>query len=194
MQGPNPKAVAFGLDKQPGIVNYLIGSDAAKWRTRVPIYSRVKLAGVYPGIDLVTYGAGKDRTLEYDFVVKPGADPKRIRMVVSGARSLRSAGGKVIASTECGDVTLNRPYAYQTTNGVRKHVACAFTLERNTVAFQVARYDTSRPLVVDPAVGYATYIGGTFVGRGERGRPGCHGRGLHRRLLQRHISDRWRLL
>ncbi|MCX6358476.1 MAG: SBBP repeat-containing protein [Armatimonadetes bacterium] len=162
LQGSNPKAVASGLEKQPGIVNYFIGNDPKKWRTRVPTYSRVKLAGVYPGVDLVTYGAGKSRTLEYDFVVRPGADTKRIRMAVSGAKSLRSVGGRLIASTSCGDVTLNRPYAYQTIDGVRKQVACSFTLERNTVAFEVARYDASRPLVVDPTLEYSTFLGGAL--------------------------------
>ena len=161
LQGSNAGAVASGLDKQPGVVNYFLGNDAKKWRTNVPTYSRVKLAGVYPGIDLVTYGAGKSRTLEYDFVVKPGADASRIRMAVSGAKSLRTVGGKLIASTACGDVTLNRPYAYQTVNGVRKQVACSFTLERNAVGFQIARYDASRPLVVDPTLTYSTLIGGT---------------------------------
>ncbi|MCX6360817.1 MAG: SBBP repeat-containing protein [Armatimonadetes bacterium] len=160
LQGSNPNAAASGLEKQPGIVNYLVGNDPRKWRTKVPTYSRARLAGVYPGIDLVTYGAGASRALEYDFVVKPGADPRRIRMAVSGAKSLRSVDGRLIASTACGDVSLNRPYAYQTINGVRRQVACSFALERDTVAFQIARYDASRPLVVDPTIVYSTYVGG----------------------------------
>ena len=120
LAGSSPGAAVSGLGKLPGIVNYFVGKDPGKWRTNVPTYSRVKLAGVYPGVDLVYYGAGGTRSLEYDFVVKPGADPKRIRMAVSGAESLRASGGRLIASTSCGDVTLNRPYAYQTVDGVRK--------------------------------------------------------------------------
>ncbi|MCX6360429.1 MAG: Ig-like domain-containing protein [Armatimonadetes bacterium] len=160
LQGSDPAAVASGLEKRPGIVNYFIGKDPKQWRTNVPTYSRVKLAGVYPGVDLVYYGAGQGRELEYDFVVKPGADPSKIRMSVSGARSLRGVGGQVVASTECGDVVLNRPYAYQTVGGIRRQVACSFELERDTVAFRVARYDASRPLVVDPTLSYCTYLGG----------------------------------
>ena len=166
LAGSNPGAAVTGLDKQPGITNYFIGNDPKKWHSRVPTYSRVKLAGVYPGIDLVYYGAGKGRTLEYDFVVKPGSDASRIRMAVSGAKSLRSVGGTLVASTACGDVTLNRPYAYQTINGVRKQVACSFTLERGTVAFQIAKYDASRPLVVDPTLEYSTFLGGSGNDRG----------------------------
>ena len=54
--GANAKAVAAGLTKQPGIVNYFIGNDPSKWRTRVPTYAKAKLAEVYPGVDVVYYG------------------------------------------------------------------------------------------------------------------------------------------
>ena len=143
LQGSGPKAVASGLDKQQGIVNYFVGNDPKQWRTNVPTYSRVKLAGVYPGVDLVTYGAGESRALEYDFVVKPGADPSRIRMAVAGAKSLRSEGGKVIASTACGDVTLNRPEAYQTIDGVRRRIACSFTSARTHTRARTAAVRTT---------------------------------------------------
>ena len=68
---------AIGLDQLPGISNYFIGNDRAKWRTDVPHYARIEYDGVYPGIDLVWYG--NQRQLEYDFVVAPGADPSRSR-------------------------------------------------------------------------------------------------------------------
>ncbi len=55
--GANAKATVTGLQKQPGIVNYFIGNDPKKWRTRVPTYAKAKFAGVYPGIDVVYYGA-----------------------------------------------------------------------------------------------------------------------------------------
>ena len=39
LQGSSPKAVASGVKKLPGIVNYFIGNDPKRWRTRVPTYS-----------------------------------------------------------------------------------------------------------------------------------------------------------
>src|SRR6185436_9160518 len=57
-------------------INYLRGSDAAGWTTGVPTFSRVRYHQLYPGVDLVFYGA--DRHLEYDFIVAPHADPARI--------------------------------------------------------------------------------------------------------------------
>ncbi|MBV8833058.1 MAG: hypothetical protein JO108_28000 [Acidobacteriaceae bacterium] len=56
--------------------NYLSPIDSKSWISDVPRYQRVRVAGVYKGIDLMFYSNGTD--LEYDFVVAPGADPKQI--------------------------------------------------------------------------------------------------------------------
>ena len=53
-----------GVDALPGKVNYFRGQDTASWKTKVPIYRRVKYSAVYPGVDLVYYGRGQQ--LEYD--------------------------------------------------------------------------------------------------------------------------------
>ena len=83
---PNPKIT--GLDELPGKSNYFIGNDPAKWRTDVSNYAKVKIEDVYPGIDLVYYG--NQRQLEYDWIVKPGADPKAHQ--VCGRGQSRSQG------------------------------------------------------------------------------------------------------
>lgn len=66
--GANPKAQMEGLDRLPGISNYFIGNDPAKWRSNVPHYGKVRYRGVYPGIDLVYYG--NPLRMEFDFVVQ----------------------------------------------------------------------------------------------------------------------------
>ena len=57
--GANPNPRAVGIDRLPGVTNYFIGNDPAKWRTNVTGYAKVKYEGVYPGIDLVYYDNGK---------------------------------------------------------------------------------------------------------------------------------------
>ncbi|MCX6360028.1 MAG: hypothetical protein NT029_09485 [Armatimonadetes bacterium] len=163
LAGSAGAASAMGLQRQPGVVNYFIGNDPKQWRTRVPTFARVKMAGVYPGIDLVYYGGGAAGGLEYDFVVKPGSDPGRIRLAFSGARKLAPASnGDLIANTEAGDIRIKRPYAYQQIGGKRVQVACGYTLRPDEVGIRVAHYDAARPLVVDPVLitEYATYLGG----------------------------------
>jgi hypothetical protein len=56
IEGANRAPQVEGLDKQPGIVNYFIGNDAAKWHTDIPTFGRVHYESVYEGVDLVYYG------------------------------------------------------------------------------------------------------------------------------------------
>src|SRR6185369_4318023 len=77
MKIPGAKRAA-GLQRLPGVSNYCLGNDPTRWRTGVPHYARVESKNIYPGIDLVYYGTGKQ--VEYDFTVAPGADPDQIRL------------------------------------------------------------------------------------------------------------------
>ena len=53
------------------------------WATGLKSYNRLAYRDLWPGIDLV-YSGSVDR-LKYLFVVKPGADPKQIRLRYRGA-------------------------------------------------------------------------------------------------------------
>jgi hypothetical protein len=91
----------FGVDRLPGKVNYLRGNDPRRWRTGVPTYGKVRYHGVYPGVDLVYYG--DQRRLEYDFIVAPGADPRRVRLGFIGARAVRlEKRGDLLLQTAAG--------------------------------------------------------------------------------------------
>jgi len=69
------------------VSHYYIGDDRNKWHPNVPNYERVKFEQVYPGIDLIYYG--NQQRLEYDFVLRAGAEPNQIRLAYSGADSMR---------------------------------------------------------------------------------------------------------
>jgi hypothetical protein len=78
----------------PGKVNYILGNDPAKWQTGLPTYRRLTWPDIYPGIDVVYYG--NQRQLEFDFVVKPGANPNAIKMrIAGGARLTIDASGAI---------------------------------------------------------------------------------------------------
>jgi hypothetical protein len=76
--GTSAGPAAIGEARLPGVVSYLAGNDAGRWRTRLETFAKVRSANVYPGVDLVYYGNGG--RLEYDFIVAPGADPSAIRL------------------------------------------------------------------------------------------------------------------
>ena len=72
-EGARRGAILSAEDLLPGRTNHLEGTDPTAWRRGVSAYRRVRYHELYSGIDLVFYGSGK--TLEYDYVVQPGADP-----------------------------------------------------------------------------------------------------------------------
>ncbi len=158
--GANPRARGVGLDRLPGATNYLIGRDSRRWHTGIATYGRVAYKDVYPGIDLVYYGNGGQ--LEYDYVVAPGADPQHIRLGIGGARHIGlDRSGNLVAQASGGVVRLLRPVVYQQTGAARRAVSGGYALlGHGRVGLRIGTYDHRRPLIVDPVLGYATYLGG----------------------------------
>ncbi len=159
--GAARKPVVSGLDELPGKANYFIGKDPAKWRTNVPTYAKVYYQNVYPGIDLLYYG--NQRQLEHDFVVAPGADPKKIVLGFRGMDKLEiDTQGDLVLHTAQGDIRQKRPVVYQEIDGVRHEIDGGYVRKSaNRVGFKVAAYDRSQPLVIDPILAYSTYLGGS---------------------------------
>jgi uncharacterized repeat protein (TIGR01451 family) len=159
--GANPRPAVAGADELPGRSHYLTGNDPAKWRTNVPTYAKVRYGSVYPGVDLVYYG--NQRRLEYDFIVAPGADPRRIRIAFEGARQMAiDAAGHLVLEVAGGEVRQQRPVVYQEAGGVRKEIAGRYVMTgTRQVGFEVAAYDISLPLVIDPVLVYSTFLGGS---------------------------------
>ena len=161
--GADREARAEGRDALPGTVNYLRGTDRQQWRTGIATYAKVVYDNVYPGIDLVYYG--NPRQLEYDFVVRPGADPRTIALEVDGADTLSlDAQGDLVLEVGGRQVRQRKPVVYQETGGVRTAIESRYALEGpHRVRFQLGTYDASRPVVIDPTLAYSTYLGGAAL-------------------------------
>ncbi len=175
LQGANPAPQAVGLEELPGKVNYFIGNDPSKWYTNIPTYTQVKYSNIYPGIDLAYYG--NQQQLEYDLVVSPAADPGQIKLAFEGADDIKlNAQGDLILLTRGGEVRLRNPQVYQEVNGNKQPIAAHYVLQEPSnvegqtgeqtgvgvqVGVRVAAYDASQPLIIDPVLVYATYLGGS---------------------------------
>jgi hypothetical protein len=159
--GANLEPRLVGRDELPGKANYFIGNDRAKWRTNVPTYAKVHYQDLYPGIDLIYYGNG--RQLEYDFVVGPGADPNRILLCFQGADRIEvDSQGDLVLHTAAGTIRQRKPVIYQEVDGVRREISGGYVLKGACrVGFRLAAYDASRRVVIDPALFYSTYLGGS---------------------------------
>jgi hypothetical protein len=176
--GTNLQPQVEGLEELPGKINYFIGNDPVQWRTNIPTYAKVKYYDVYSGVDLVYYG--NQRQLEYDFIVAPGVDPATVILSFQDQNGQLvpvhvNEDNALVLRLADGEVHFRKPLVYQEVNGVRREVAGTYLL-RNTqhaapdasqIGFQVASYDVTKPLIIDPVLEYSTYLGGSLGDQGE---------------------------
>ena len=165
--GANPATRVSGLDELPGKSHYLAGPDARQRRTNVPNYAKVSYRAIYPGVDLVYYGNGHH--LEYDFIVAPGADYRTIALLFEGARDITiNESGDLVLRVGDSDIRQPKPVIYQEVDGTRHQIDGRYVMVgKDQVGFDIAKYDVTRPLVIDPMLIYSTYLGGGGVDFGQ---------------------------
>ncbi|MBS1833050.1 MAG: hypothetical protein JST65_10065, partial [Acidobacteria bacterium] len=151
--------VSLGEELLPGRVNYLIGNNPSNWTTNVPQFAKVRYRDVYPGIDAVHYF--RDGRIETDFEVRPGADPRQIRVHLEGVKRLsidRADGSLIMLAPSGQEVRWGQTRIYQ--QRTKKPVEGGIRiLSADTVGFDVADYDRSQTLVIDPVLNYLSYAG-----------------------------------
>jgi len=168
----NREAALHGLYELPARTNYFRGNNPRNWQTNITNFAKVESDEVFPGIDLIYYG--NQGQLEYDFVLKSGADPRSIALQFSGAQSVHvdPASGDLVMRVGSDDLRFHKPVAYQFEENAssndssatpqRTLVAANYRVDAgNRVSFHLAPYDHSRALVIDPTLSYATYLGGS---------------------------------
>ena len=173
MVGANQHPEVEGLEPLPGRVNYLIGDEQKNWHRDIPTYGRVRFHDVYPGVDVVYYGTPS--ALEYDLIAAPGADTSKIKFAIEGpAKTTQTASGDIIIATSSGTIRIAKPQNYQQNpDGSKVAVEGSFKLGTDgvvvagiptrQVGFDLANYDRSKTLYIDPTVAtipYSTYFGG----------------------------------
>ena len=161
--GANPHAAASATDRLPGVSNYFIGNKPANWKTGIPNFAKVRYDSIYPGIDLVYYG--NRGQLEYDLIVKPGADAGAVRLAFNGADALEfNSAGDAIVKSGVNEMVLRRPIGYQPDGSGQTPVAVSYyKTGRDTLGVRLTKYDRTRPLIIDPTLIYSTYLGDDFA-------------------------------
>src|SRR5260370_23172193 len=95
----NAKARVMPESTVEGITNYYLGARAI---TALPHYSSVRGKKIRPGIDVLYHG--KDRQIEYDLVIHPGADVKALRLRFEGSQPALADNGDIVLKTSTGEV------------------------------------------------------------------------------------------
>ena len=159
-EGAKDNAALEPVERLPGVSNYYRGNDPRKWRAGVPHYARVRAKRVYPGVDVVYYGNA--RRIEYDFVVAPGTDPDVIRLAYDGVDKISlDDKGDLLLKSATAELRQHKPVVWQEVGGRRVEVAGSYRIRNGRVGFELARYDRSKPVVIDPVLSYGTLLGGS---------------------------------
>jgi hypothetical protein len=160
--GATANSVLSAEDRAPGEINYFRGNDPAHWQTGVPQYSQVVYRELWPGVDLKVQD--HEKTLKYEFHLRPGAQVSNIRLAYSGASSVKLDGsGTLLVESNTGLLRDAAPVAYQEIAGKHVPVESRYVLNNTTgeYGFAVANYNPAYELIIDPSVAYSTFLGGT---------------------------------
>lgn len=125
-------------------------------------FSRLRRPNLYPGIDVVYYGASGH--LEYDFNLAPGADPSRIRLRFEGADQVSvNDAGAVVLKLGSGEMVQQLPVVYQKrASGEIVAVNASYRLNADgSVGVVLSHYDRTQALVIDPSILYDFWFTGS---------------------------------
>lgn len=158
--GASNTATHQGKDRLHGTTNYITGSRGGVVTADILSYAKVGYEGVYPGIDVVYYGNGGE--LQYDFIVAPGVDPGAIRLALEGTGPLYvKDNGDVSFAIDGREFKMTKPLIYQLIGGKRQLVEGGYKKAGDSeLVFALSEYDIGEPLIIDPVLQYATYLGG----------------------------------
>ena len=152
--GARPDAASAGEAPLDSYSNYYLGRDEHTWFTGIPHFARVRYRDVYPGIDVVYHANGAE--IEYDFDVHPGADPSQIHISFHGIDSFHINHGDVVLTSNGRELRQRHPRVFQ--NG--REIGASYRIIAGHVEIALAAHDSTRALLIDPAIQFASYLGG----------------------------------
>ncbi len=167
--GAAPHPVVIAQDPSPGVANFFLGNDPARWKTGLTTSRAVLYQELYKNIDLKVYGS--NRTVEYDWIVRPGGNVRDIRFrIASDARPSLDKDGNLVLRARHGDWVQRRPTAFQVIDGKRKEARAEFRMAPGgSFGLAVSGYNKAYPLTIDPVISlmFSTFLGGS---KNESGR------------------------
>lgn len=139
-------------DAKPGVLNFYKNNVI----TGVRQFNGVWVRNIYPNIDLHYHA--NNGMLEWDFIVKPGANYHDIKLKLNGANTSLDASGNILLKTPFGTISEAAPKVYQ--NG--KVLQAKWILNNSIISIQIEGYDAQYEMTIDPPVRlWGTYYGGT---------------------------------
>jgi len=155
----NPSVKISSADASKVYHNYFIGNDQSKWASNVKLFQEVKYSNLYNGVDVLLHST--NGWMKYDFIVSPGTDVNIIKWKYEGIQPTIK-NGKIVLSTQAGDMIEEKPIAWQMIDGNKKMVSCEYEIKNNVLQFNLPEgYDATKELIIDPTLIFSSYTGST---------------------------------
>lgn len=147
-------------NQRPERYSYVDGRSQRELRA----FDAVRYVNVAPGIDILLHWSSSG--LKYDVLAAPGSDLAALRLVLRGGRIEQLDPATDALRIRCGtEVFLDAaPTAYQPTpEGALRPVHVEYAvLNDTTFGYRLTgSFDPALPLVIDPAIVWSSYIGGS---------------------------------
>lgn len=161
LEGANPAAVLVTGQPLTGITGVFNENGAFE---DIHSYGTVTYQDIYPGIDLEFVAKkGKDKPVEYNFIIHPGADASRIKMHYNSGSDITLKNGQIEMQLAFGVLNEKIPLSYTEQDGRSLAVQYKSLDEtKDLYAFNVPDYDRNKTLVIDPTPNlvWSTFYGG----------------------------------
>ena len=166
LEGANSKPTILKVGESKDIRNYF---TAAGKITHVHHYQQVLYRNIYPDIDILFESYESERQsfgVKYSFIIYPGGDPDRIKILYSGQDDLSLPNPK--ADSESPSLLASNPPLYLEAKGgtIGEKIDAIYTLDNedkiavegsykldeNSASFKIGTYDKRKILVIDPSI------------------------------------------
>jgi len=139
-------------------VHTYVGTSAV---TDTPTYDRLAWEEVYPGVDMVAEPARGG--VAYRFVLSPGAKVSDVVMRWEGATAVRAVddGRGVDVETGIGVLRVRGLRAFAVEGEQRTELPARHVVRGQDVGVEVDGWDGRGSLVIDPTIGWSSYLGGS---------------------------------
>jgi len=145
-------------------LNYYNAVTPESGAVYVRSYKKVTYKSIYPGIDMVFEAQpGKEKPIEYTFIVHPGADARQIKLHYVGANQTKLAENEINVDVAHGRFTesISASWIKETNTELK---ITYISLDINTYGFKIPSYSETQTLIIDPNpnLDWGTYYGGNI--------------------------------
>ncbi len=160
---PQTKSTSFseivGEKKLSRYENYFIGDDSSKWASNCAVFESILIKSVYPNIDVRYYT--EKGSLKYEIILHPGSKPQDIALQYVGLDEIKIKEKRLSLKIRFALFEESPPLTYQPGLDTRKTIASRYRLRDNVLRFDVAQYDSSKVVVIDPTFIFCQVTGST---------------------------------